>query len=913
MNTGKEAYVNLHRHDSYSLLDGVDVAERAATYTGTMLVQPALGLTNHGNIYGLVEHHFACKAAGVKPIHGCELYVTVGEEKAKDRKEIFHLTVLVQNAVGYQNLCKLLTLSYLPERFYYKNNISLPLLAQHGEGLIVLSGCPRSAILSRFVGGDAEGAEKLFAWFIEVFGGRFYAEIQHNVMVSEATMALVALSRKYSVPIVFTSDAHYVEKRDRVVHDLILKLNRGKKKAKVTVKAGEEKPPEKGEENPTYGDGFYLLGRGEADHYMKTAHGWLSEELRGEALDNTVLIAERCEFDMASLKPKELLPKLFDDAAGKIDAYALEGVKSLGLSGPKYSERLREELRVIHKLGYDQFFLVIHEVVKWAKSKGFLIGPRGSVCGSLLAFALGITEVDPLIHGTLFERFLYDEKKSAPDVDLDIDARYKGQVAAWVMKRFEPYALPIITFGRYNEANVANELGTEFNMLEDDRRDLREAIAKLHRNRVLVASTAQLRESQVVLDLEKKHPGIVQIVQKLYGTVSYIGQHPGGMAFMPDEPSRWMATVRYKDNITTCYHMVDVERLGLLKFDFLGLTAMGTIQRTVDYAKERYGHVLRLKEIPLDDKPTLDLFTNARTDGVFQFDTDVAKGVLHEIEPTSFKEIVASNALNRPGVSDNIHKYAKAKEGGKSTGLFGETYGIVVYQEDILLFLKGLGFTWQEGDAFLKAIKGVKRWDPNSPILQKFVDALMVRGAEEEKAKALLNRISRYSFNKAHAVGYSLVAYWTAWLRVHYTLEFWASAISMEKQYDKVRAFECAAARDGIVIMPAHVNGGAYTGIEGDGIRLGLSALKDVGTKAAEAIGNIRRELFGGQFNKAVEIAAAPKRVVNAKVIAALERSGALEFDEQKLVKRAFEYNKNLLERRGRQYRRGQKRIEKEA
>jgi DNA polymerase-3 subunit alpha len=892
-------FVSLHRHDSYSLYDGVDCAERAMDYVANMLHQGAVALTNHGNTYGLVEHHFEAKSRGLRPIHGCELYVqegsTIKKDGIEDRKLIRHLTVLVENREGYRNLNKLSTSSFLEENHYYKPQVPLERLAEHREGLIILSGCATSTIRRYLAAEDAENAERVFKWFRDTFGDRFYAEIQHD-LTEQIGRQLVGFARKYQVPLVFTNDAHYVEPEDRFVHEFILK-QRTSSKGKSTDKGEQEVQAEKG-----YGEFHHMPSRRQAEEAIEKFLSWLPEELRLEALGNTLRIAKVCTFDMDEIKPAQMLPPIFDQSEEQLRWLVMRGMEERGLSGKRaYEARIQEELRVILNMGYSQFFLVIDNVVRFAKGQGFMLGPRGSVCGSLLAYAMGVTEVDPLKHNTMFERFLHDKKKSAPDVDLDIDARYRQKVMDYVVDHFKPYAIPIITFGRYSEAKVSNEIGKTFDLLDADRQELREAISRLHYERILVVSKEKLREFDVVKRLEKAHgEQIVRVIQKTYGAAAYIGQHPGGVCFVPGPEWEWMAKARYHDNVTTSYNMTDCERLGLLKFDFLGLTALSAIRVTLDSIKERRNQEVKLQDINLEERRVLEHFSRGHTDGIFQFETragrEILRGkynmdkvtkenklVLPGIEPDSFKEIVAANAMNRPGVKLNLTDYVSGKSSHKDWGPFGDTYGAVVYQEDIVKFLRGLGLTWVDCDAFLKAIKGIKRWDPDMPQLKMAIDAIVARGRDRRRATSLVETISRYSFNRAHAVSYTLVAYWMMWLRLHFMLEFWAASLKVEPNPKRMADLERAAARDGCIVLPPHVNGPAHTGIDAhNAIQLGMATVPQVGTKAAEAIESARKRLEK-EFTSLDEIRGLlPKRTLNEKVIKALQRAKALEFDTEK-------------------------------
>lgn len=636
-------FVTLHRHTSFSLYDGLDLTVRGADFAAK-LEQPALAITDHGNVYGAIEHYRWVGDRGVKPIIGCEMYVVDELTKESPRR---HLTVLVKNQRGYENLMKLVTLSY--EQMYYKPRVTYEDFEAHSAGLIVLSGCPGGHICKAIESGDLAAAERYFVRCLDTFGSDFYAEIQHHPQATLVGPYLFGLAEKYGVECVFTNDAHYVEKEDRQTHDVLLK-----------IKAGD-----KGEENPTYGSGFHMMSRAEAREAATAAHPQLGEREVARMLDMTVEIADKVDFKFP--KPERMLPALWGDEA-KVSAElgrAVEaGITRMGLTGPRYLERMAEELRVIRQLGYPEYFMLCADVTNWAKDHSILIGPRGSVCGSLVAYAIGITMVDPLKHGTLFERFLHDQKKSFPDIDLDIDSRRRDEVHKYVLETYAGYAFPIVTFGRWGAGNVANDLTKAYGLSDYERLDLREAMDRVKRERVFVAKEEDLEE--MIFDrLERRHPGFKHVVTRLYSQVRYVGKHPGGMCFVPGDHDRWFGLAKTKDGVVTTGNFQDVEYCGLLKIDFLGLASVATVAAAAERVEQRHGVKINLAQVPLDDPEVIRRFALANTDGVFQFETRGARDILRQIEPDTFGEVAAATALNRPGVSDNLPAYVAGKGGAR--------------------------------------------------------------------------------------------------------------------------------------------------------------------------------------------------------------------------------------------------------
>lgn len=641
-----DRFVQLHRHSSFSLYDGMDLTVRAADYAAK-LEQPALALTDHGNVFGAIEHYRWTTDRGIKPIIGCEMYVVDTLEKEKTNYNR-HLTVLVRNRQGYENLMRLVTLAY--QQMYYKPRVTYDDLAQHSPGLIVLSGCPSGAIGKAVESGDLGSAEQYFIKLRDIFGSSFYAEIQHHAQAKVIAPYVADLAGKYGVECVATNDAHYVEKQDRPAHDAMLKIKSG----------------DKGEENPTYGAGFHMVSRQEMFDYLTATHSSFTTAQVERMLDMTVEIADGVDF--AFEKPERMLPPLWGDKREvevKLRAEAWRGLAELGRpTTGAYNDRLHEELRVIEKLSYEEYFLLCSGVTTWAKRNKILIGPRGSVCGSLVAYCLGITMVDPLRHGTMFERFLHDQKKSFPDIDLDIDSRRRHEVHEYILKTYGEYAYPIVTFGRWGAGNVANDLAKAFSLGDRDKKDLREAMDEVKRARIFVATEEDLDGYPVFMRLEKQVPGFKRIVTRLYSQVRYVGKHPGGVCFVPSNHYRWFGVAKSGDETVTTGNFQDVEYCGLLKMDFLGLAAVASVAGAVERVEARTGDKIDLAKVPLSDAEVLRRFASANTDGVFQFETRGAREILREIEPDTFAEVAAATALNRPGVSDNLPAYVAGKRAG---------------------------------------------------------------------------------------------------------------------------------------------------------------------------------------------------------------------------------------------------------
>lgn len=860
---------------------------------------PALALTNHGNTFGLIDHFKACTEAGIKPVLGMEAYITVGEAKPASRK-LCHQTLLVENEAGYRNLMKLVTKSQ--ELFYYRPRLTMKMLAEHQEGLMILSGCPSSLVARRILSGKTKDAEVIFAWMARELEGRFWCEIQPSEIFKDLAPLLVKWAKKYKVPMVATSDAHYVEKADRVVHDAMLKLKMAK-----------------GEEEATMGAGYHILTRDEFAEALRGRHAGLTALQVDGMLDETVRITERVNFTFE--KPKRLLPPRWKNPQKLLRELGEAGLKKYGFAQKKaYVDRLNRELSVIDQLGFHEYFLVCWHIIDHAHKEGILIGPRGSVCGSLLAYVLGITMVDPLVHGTLFERFLHEERKTLPDIDIDVDSRKREKLVAWIKEEYGPNVVPIITFGRYASQSMANDLEKLFpeEMDEETKTSLIIVGEQMRKDRVYAPVKEDMdnyftMEFPELRRLRKRVKDFDRIFLKMFNQVRYIGRHPGGLCFTPGTYTNWFGSVKPKaaaDYLVTCYAMTDIEFLGLIKFDFLGLGAMGAIQECIDLVRERHGDKIVLSEIPLDEPQLYEQFSAGNTDGIFQFETGGARQMLREIEPEAFHELAAVNALNRPGVMDNLEAYIagkrRAASGEKAEGYFSTTYGAVVYQEDIMLMLRNLGFTWGETDKFLKWAKSATagavgaRKAEAMVLVEKFVKALVKDGWKKNDADEYVHTLTKYSFNRAHATGYTLVAYWTMWLRRNYALEYWTGLLDVEPIEEKRVLYEKAAIMDGCVLLPPHINSTRGYSIEDNAIRVGLKTIKAVGDVASTAIVDAQPYDSAADFLNRLRLSMRDslngkkrleRRQINVKILRALLDNGALFFDEERWARHAEDYN----------------------
>jgi len=872
-----DRYVSLHRHDGYSVFDGLGTARLAAN-AAAGLEQPALALTNHGNVFGLMDHLEACDKAGIKPILGVELYVTESAEKPEDRK-LAHQTVLAQTMKGYRNLMRLVTRAN--ERLYYKPRACVEDLIEFQEDLIILSGCPSSLINRALEAGEEERARALLERMASELRGRFWVEIQHHKTAQANAPWLIKQAQRLKLPVVATNDAHYVDGKDRQAHDLLLKIRwKGR-----------------GEENPSYGSGYHILSRKEFGVLLLAAHPWATgAQVRGW-LDETVAIADSCE-DLKMERPKRLLPPLWEDSIPRLRMLAAQGMQSRGLLKKlAYVKRLRRELQVIEQLGYADYFHICSEVTQWARSEDILIGPRGSVCGSLLAYVLGVTTVDPLVHDTMFERFLHEDRKKSPDVDLDIDSRHHARLQRWVLEKYAPYATQIVTFGRYGGGRLSQDLIGGVPELGEDGADELRTVLDEYKHQRLEEITAEEIDGQLSMQLTQRCPELPYLVSTLYNQVTYVGKHPGGIVFAPGDHARWYAKILAKEEWLASYDGDTLEDMGLVKIDFLGLHAMRMLRQTMEAIGKRDGAETTLDSIPLDDHEVFGRFARGQTQAVFQFERRGAQSVLRTIEPDNFAELVAATSLVRPGVMDSLPSYVEGKRKGLTHGEFADTYGTIIFQEQIMARVRGLGFTWAQCDEFLQLIKSMKynqaSVSSGAVELAPFMIEVAQRLVEREDltlvdAKMYVARMAQYSFNKAHAVGYSLVSYWMLWMRTRYPLEFWCSVLDSEPNDKKRREYQRSAAFDGLIFLPPHINATQGFSIEDNAIRVGYRTLPGVGEKAAAEI------QAHAPYETPHEILNLPRRTVNTRVIKVLHHEGALIMDQDRFMKHAVKYNEEL-------------------
>jgi DNA polymerase-3 subunit alpha len=887
-------FVHLHLHTQYSLLDGAIRLEplfiKANEYK-----MPSLAITDHGNMFGAVDFYLTAKKYGIKPIIGCEVYVAPESRFEKTSQEgitdsSFHLILLVKNAVGYRNLVSLVSAGYL-EGFYYKPRIDKELLSQHAEGLIALSSCMKGEIQRLLLKGQKENAYKSASLYKEIMGERkFYLEIQDQNIPEQKGINrdIIDIARRLSIPLVATNDCHYIDKRDAEAHEILLCIQTGKtisdpKRMKFST------------------DQFYFKSPQEMKLIFK--------ELP-DAISNTVAIAEGCNLDLSF--DKIHLPHYDVPSDYTLDGYlrdiATHGLEKRLLKMLKEGEttdrdekrrlyflRLENELNMIKSMGYSGYFLIVWDFIDYARRNGIPVGPgRGSVAGSLVAYALQITDLDPIKYGLLFERFLNPERISMPDIDIDFCMERRDEVINYVTKKYGNVA-QIITFGSMNAKAVIRDVGRALSMpySEVDR------IAKLIPNRLNITLDDAIKEEPRLKEIEKKDETLrrlIHVARRLEGLPRHASTHAAGIVISPAPLTDF--TPLYRGNrgeVTTQYKMEDIEKLGLLKMDFLGLRTLTVIRNTEELVGKSPQGYFCIENIPLNDSKTYELLSKGCTVGVFQLESSGLRDILRKLRPEVFEDIIALVALYRPGPlgSGMVDDFIKRKHGTvpiknivpQLDDILRETYGVILYQEQVMEIASTLsGFSLGGADTLRRAM-GKKKPEEMAQQREKFVQGAVYKGIPEDKADKifdLMEHFAGYGFNKSHSAAYALVAYQTAYLKAHHPLEFMSSLLTSEMgNTDKVTQYIVECKDMGIQVLPPDINESFkdFTVVyerERGAIRFGLAAVKNVGANAVESILTMRERK--GKFISLSDLCEnVDLRVVNRKVIESLIKCGAFD------------------------------------
>lgn len=870
-------FIHLHVHTQYSLLDGAAEINHLLRKVKE-LGMPAVAITDHGVMYGCLKFYQQALKCGVKPILGCEIYVAprrLNDKVAKMDENPSHLVLLAENNEGYRNLLKLVSIAHL-EGFYYKPRVDLETLQRYSQGLIALSACLNGVIARPLMENRAETAKELILRYQEIFGKEnFYIELQYQQLAEQRNInrLLAGLAKECGAPLVATNDVHYLNREDATVHDVLLCIQTGK-----TVDETNRlkfATPE-----------FYLKSQAEMGEVFSNYP---------EALANTVKIAERCsvrlelgEFHMPEYQiPEGNTPERY------LEDLCRRGIRDKGLVWDTVrEERLRNELGVINQMGFSGYFLIVRDFVSYAKENGIMVGPgRGSAAGSLVAYLLGITNLDPIEHGLLFERFLNPERVSMPDIDIDFCYERRSEVINYVRKRFgEERVAQIITFGtmaaRAAVRDVGRVLGLPYG--EVDR------VAKLIPHELGISLAEARKQSEELNNLAKTHPKIdylLSIAEKIEGFPRHASTHAAGVVISGEPLTTYLPLARSnEDEIITQFSMEDVEALGLLKMDFLGLRTLTVLRDTMELIRQNRGLEVDLAKIPLNDELTYQELQAGHTLGVFQLESSGIRRILIRLKPDKIEDLTALVALYRPGPlgSGMIDDYIKVRHGQKAINyldpslepILRETYGVILYQEQVMRIASEIGgFSLGEADLVRRAM-GKKKPEVLMAMGERFINGALTKGLSQEKAAAifdLMEYFSGYGFNKSHSAAYALVTYQTAYFKANYPQEYMAALLtSVMGNSDKVGLYIEECRRMGLTIYPPDVNlSMASFAPEGDGIRFGLQSIKNVGIGAIEKIINGRKT---GKYHSLFDFCArVSSQLVNKRVAESLIKAGALD------------------------------------
>ena len=873
------SFVHLHVHSEYSLLDGacrVDSLCRRSAEDGS----PAVALTDHGVMYGAMEFYYTARDFKLTPIIGCEAYIAPRGRFDRTVREEAHVTLLAADHTGYRNLTALISKGFL-EGYYYKPRVDLDLLAEHNEGLIVLSGCMSGLVAAPLLRNDYQKSLDAAVTFRQIFGDRFYIEVMRHGMPEEEAIntGLVKVARELGIPLVATNDSHYLEQKDAPAHDVLLCIGTGKTVSDTS-------------RMKFYSDQFYV----KSDAEMRELWADLPE-----ACDNTVEIAKRIDIRIPEkIYHLPAFPVPQDAGAEKTDKEYLREVCEQGLA-ERYGadraandaalrERFEYELDVILKMGFASYFLIVWDFIKYAKDHDIPVGPgRGSAVGSVVSYCLKITDLDPLKYNLLFERFLNPERISMPDIDTDFCVERRDEVIKYVTGKYgDDRVAQIVTFGTMAARAAVRDAGRALAVPLPDVDRVAKMIPSGPTGLSIAQAVEQIADLKILYNGSPEIRRLLDTAKAIEGLARNAGTHAAGVVISPGPLVEYAPLAKSDTGVNTQYDMVWAEKIGLLKMDFLGLRNLTVMKNAVDEIKRTTNPGFDLARIPDDDARTYEMLSRGETMGVFQLESEGMVRVCTELRPSDFNDIIALVALYRPGPMDWIPQYISNKHGRtqptylhpKLEPILRDTYGIPCYQESIMQMARELaGFSMGQADE-LRKVMGKKQKEKIPIYREKFVagckEFSSIDAALSAKIFEYIEPFAGYGFNKSHAAAYAWVAYQTAYLKANYTLPYFAALMSSVGT-DKLVEYIDEAKKFGIPVLPPDVNASlAQFAVVGDQIRFGLSAIKGVGEGAVVNI--IEARETGGPFKDLFDLA---KRVdgkqVNRRVLEALIKCGALD------------------------------------
>ena len=880
------SFAHLHVHTEYSLLDGSNKIKECIARVKE-LGMDSVAITDHGVMYGVIDFYRAAKAAGIRPILGCEVYVAPGsrfdKETGGDREErYYHLVLLAENDLGYHNLMKIVSRGFT-EGYYYRPRVDREILEQYHEGIIALSACLAGEVQRNILRGMYEEGKAAALRYQEIFGeGNFFLELQDHGMPEQklVNQGLVRMSKETGIELVATNDVHYTYAEDEKPHDILLCIQTGKKI--------------EDEDRMRYEGGQYYI---KSEEEMRELFPYAPQ-----ALENTERIARRCNVEIEFGVTK--LPK-FDVPEGYTSWEYLNKLCREGFArrypdaGEELKERLEYELSTIHSMGYVDYFLIVWDFIRYARDHGIMVGPgRGSAAGSIVAYCLEITSIDPIKYQLLFERFLNPERVSMPDIDVDFCFERRQEVIDYVVRKYgSDRVVQIVTFGTLAARGVIRDVGRVMDLPYA----FVDSIAKMVPQELNITLERALKMSQELKKSYEDDPRVRELIDmsmRLEGLPRHTSMHAAGVVISQKAIDEYVPLSLGSDgSVTTQFTMTTLEELGLLKMDFLGLRTLTVIQDAARLAEKSAGHPIDINQIDYNDKTVLDSIGTGKTDGVFQLESAGMKSFMKELKPQSLEDIIAGISLYRPGPMDFIPKYIKGKNNADSITydcpqlkpILEPTYGCIVYQEQVMQIVRDLGgYTLGRSDLVRRAMSK-KKGDVMQKERQNFVygnpeegvPGCVSNGIDEKTANKIYDEMidfAKYAFNKSHAAAYAVVAYQTAWLKYYYPVEFMAALMtSVIDNPGKVAEYIYTCRQMGIGILSPDINEGVGNfSVDGGNIRYGLAAIKSIGRPVIESL--IRERERGGKFRSLKDfIERMSGKEVNKRTIEHFIKSGAFD------------------------------------
>lgn len=866
-------FVHLHNHTEYSFLDGAirikDLVSKASQFA-----MPALAITDHGGLFGAVEFYETCMASGIKPVLGFEAYIApksrFDKSSNRDERSYNHLVLLAKDNVGWKNLMRLSAIGYI-DGFYYKPRIDIEVLREYSKGLIATTACVAGAVPRALLNGNIELAKSITEDYLSIFGeGNFYYELQDHGINEEkvAFKAMIDLGKEMGIPFIVANDAHYLNREDSQSHEVLLCIQ-----TQTTMNDS----------------GRFRFSSDQLYFKSPKEMAELFPDIP-EAMTNTVEIAQRCNVNV-KMKPQLPVPDVpdgFSDPDEYLGALARMGVKEkYGDFNPEINERMEYELKIICSMGFSGYFLIVRDFVLAAKKMGVMVGCRGSAAGSLVAYAIGITSVDPIKFDLIFERFLNPERVSMPDADIDFADRDRYKVIDYVIEKYGRDAVcQIINFGRMKAKMVVKDVARAMGVCVAESNRLSAMVSEKNLEKSIKANGELAR----TIDGNPQFKELFQHAKVLEGLARQAGMHAGGVIIAPGDVVNWAPLFKQPGSgiVMTQFDMNYVEKVGLIKMDFLGLRTLTVLQEALRLIKKYHAREIDLWKLPDGDEKTYELFGRGETTGVFQFESQGMQDYLRKLKPTMIEDLIAMAALYRPGPMDNIDTYIRRKHGKEKIAylhpmlkdVLEVTNGVIIYQEQVMRIAQMMGgFTLGQADILRKAM-GKKKIDVMEEMGKKFIEGAVNKGIDKKIARDvfdLMAKFAEYGFNKAHATVYAHVSYQAAYLKAHYPLEYMtANLTSWIGNQDGFLTMKNEAERMGITILPPDINRSEIEcSIDEENIRLGMGAVKNVG-KGADAILDARssKKTFNSIFDlsKSVDL-----RHMNKKCLESLVCAGALD------------------------------------